>query len=145
MAIRTLNAQWNAADGSVGSATAVVTFDTDLVTTVPGGSIPMDQIQDLTLTVQGARAGNGTFGKADFSGLRFYASFVLDFSKPLLGQEGSDPLQLPFGTPDALGNAGDFNLVSSTGTAPDGVFAFGIATNGKNDPSDILKISAINP
>lgn len=143
MAIRTLNAQWNAADGSAGSATAVVTFDTSLVTTVPGGSIPIDQIQDLTVTVQGARAGNGTFGKADFSELRFYSSFPLDFSKPLLGQAGSGS-SLPFGAPDAQGNAGDFNLVS-TGAAPDGVFAFGIATNGKNDPSDVLKIASINP
>lgn len=146
MAIRTLNAKWNAADGSAGSATAVVTLDTSLVSTAPGSAIPIGQIQDLTVTVQGARAGNGTFGKADFTELRFYSSFALDFSKPLLGQTGSDPAELPFGAADAQGRAGDFNLVSAgTGAAPNGVFAFGIGTNGQNEPSDILKIASINP
>jgi hypothetical protein len=143
MPIRTLTATWA---GDTGSATAVVTLDTDLVTTQPGGAIPIAQIQDLKVTVQGAQAGNGSFGKADFSALRFYSSFPLDFSQPLLGQTGSDPAELPFGAADAQGRAGDFNLVSTgTGPAPDGVSAFSLATNGKNDPSDFLKITAINP
>lgn len=142
MAIRTLTAIWT---GPTGSATAVVTLDTDLVTTTPGGAIPIDQVQDLTLTVQGARAGNGTYGKADFSALQFYSNFPLDFSKPLVGQTGADA-DLPFGTADALGGAGDFNLVSAGGaTTPVGVAAFTIVTNGSNEPSDILKIASINP
>lgn len=145
MPIRTLTATWTATDGSVGSATAVVTLDTDLVKTTPGGAIPIAQIQDLSLTVQGARAGNGTYGKADFTELRFYSGFPLDFSKPLIGQTGGGA-SLAFGTPNAGGQAGDFNLVSSgSGAAPDGVSAFSIATNGKADPSDLLIIASIQP
>lgn len=143
MPIRTLTATWT---GPTGSATAVVTLDTELVNIAQDGSIPIDQVQDLTVTVQGARAGNGSYGKADFTELRFYAPFALDFSQPLVGQTGGSDAQIPFGTHNSEGKAGDFNLVSSgTGPAPDGVFAFGIATNGKNDPSDILNLASINP
>lgn len=143
MPIRTLTAKWTGQSG--GSATAVVTLDTDLVTTNPGGAIPIAQVQDLTVTVQGVQAGNGTFGKADFAELRFYASAPLDFSKPLVGQPGAGN-EPAFGTLDADGRAGDFNLVfNGSGTAPDGIAAFRIAANGKNDPADILSIVSINP
>ena len=143
MPIRTLTATWT---GATGSATAVVTLNTELVNIAQDGSIPIDQIQDLTVTVQGAQAGNGTYGKADFTELRFYAPYALDFSQPLVGQSGSGFADVAFGTLDADGRAGDFNLVSSgTSAAPDGVYAFGIGTNGKNDPSDILTIVSINP
>jgi hypothetical protein len=142
MPIRTLNATWKAQTGD-GSATATITLDTDLVTTSDTG-IPIDQIQDLTVTVQGARAGNGTFGKADFSELRLYAPFALDFSQPLVGQTGGG--EFAFGTKDTEGKAGDFNLVSAgTGAAPNGVAAFSIATNGQSEPSDILILAAVNP
>jgi len=145
MAIRTLTATWTAAPGSLGSATAVITLHTDLVPTTPGGSIPIAQVQDLTVTVQGARAGNGTFGKDDFNAVQFYAGFPLDFSQPLIGQTGGSG-GLAYGTPDAQGGAGDFNLLSgSNGEGPAGVAAFTLATNGRNDPSDVLVIASINP
>ncbi len=147
MAIRTLTATWTAGIGSVGSATAVITLDTDLVTTTPGNTIPIPiaQVQDLTVTVQGARAGNGTFGNDDFNAVQFYSSFPLDFSQPLIGQTGSGGA-LAYGTPDAQGGAGDFNLLSGSGGAgPAGVAAFTLATNGRNDPSDVLVIASINP
>ncbi|KQQ45268.1 hypothetical protein ASF61_20080 [Duganella sp. Leaf126] len=145
MAIRTLNVTWNAADGSTGSATAVITLDTDLVTTSPGNTIPIGQIQDLTVTVQGARAGNGTYGKADYTGVQFYAGFALDFSQELVGQTG-DAGSLAYGTADAQGGAGDFNLASAGGaTAPAGVAAFTLATNGRSDPSDVLVVASIRP
>jgi hypothetical protein len=143
MPIRTLTASWT---GPTGSATAVVTLDTELVNIAQDGAIPIDKLQDLTVTVQGARAGNGTYGKADFTELRFFAPFALDFSQPLVGQTGGSDQQIAFGTHDSEGKAGDFNLVSSgTGAAPDGVFPFAIATNGRNDPSDVLNLASINP
>ena len=145
MAIRTLTATWTAADGSTGSAKAVITLDTDLVTTTPGNTIPVNQVQELTVTVQGARAGNGTYGKADYTGVQFYAGFALDFSEELIGQTG-DAGSLAYGTPDAQGGAGDFNLVSAGGaTAPAGVAAFTLATNGRSEPSDVLVVSSIRP
>lgn len=145
MAIRTLTATWTAAIGSTGTATAVITLDTDLVTTTPGGAIAIAQIDDLAVTVQGARAGNGTFGKDDFNAVQFYASFPLDLSAPLIGQTDGGS-GLAYGTPDAQGGAGDFNLLSGSGGAgPAGVAAFTLATNGRNDPSDVLVIASINP
>lgn len=145
MPIRTLTATWTGQSGSAATATAVVTLDTDLVTTNPGGTIPVAQLQELTVTVQGAQAGNGTFGKADFSALSFYSSAPLDFSKELVGQPGAGD-EPAYGTLKADGRAGDFNLIAQgASAAPINAFAFEIAANGGNSPSDILSIASIKP
>lgn len=141
--IHTYTLQWKGNSGA--SATGTITLDTDLVPqNGPGsGPIPMSAIQALSITVSGARAGNGPYGKADFSELIFYSMAPLNFSQPLIGQAMGNGLP-PFGTPGALGNAGDFNL-KGMGMAPDGVQAFEMATNGKQDPSDLLQLTKITP
>jgi len=141
--IHTYKLKWQGNSGA--SAIGTITLDTDLVPqNGPGsGPIPMSAIQALSLTISGARAGNGTYGKSDFSALTFYSMAPLNFSQPLIGQAMGNGLP-PFGTPGALGNAGDFNL-KGMGVAPDGVQAFEMATNGKQDPSDLLELKAITP
>jgi hypothetical protein len=145
MPIRTLNVSWS---GLNCGASAVITLDTDLVEVLPQGlsHIAIDDIQELSVTVQGAAAGNGTFGKADFSSIIFYSRFPLDFNKPLIGQETDDPDAglLAFGTMDAQGGGGDFNL-TGVGSAPRGVYEFAMATNGTEEPADLLKLVSINP
>lgn len=144
MPIRTLNATWS---GLNCGARAEITLDTDLVKVLDEGlsRIAIDDIQDLSVTVEGAAAGNGTFGKADFSSIIFYSRFPLDFSKPLVGQEADAEAGLPaFGTKDAQGGAGDFNL-TGVGTAPRGVAEFSLVTNGSDDPTDLLKLVSLGP
>lgn len=140
--IRSFNLSWQGSAGA--SASGSITIDTDLVTfDVPDPpAIPISAVQSLTVTVSGAPAGNGVYGKSDFTELRFYSRAPLNFSQQLVGQaQGDYP---SFGTLNALGNAGDFNLVGQ-GVAPDGVAAFTLVTNGKQDPNALLTISSIAP
>ena len=137
--IRTFTLTWQ------GGTTGTITLDTDLVSqNGPTPSpIPISAVQSLSVIVSGARAGNGVYGKSDFSELIFYSMAPLDFSKQLIGQPMGGALPA-FGTPDALGNAGDFNL-KGLSLAPDGIRAFVIATNGKQDPTDLLQLTSIAP
>jgi hypothetical protein len=139
--IRTLNLVWQGPSGA--SATGSITLDTDQVPQGGEGTMSFDAVQSLTVTISGARAGNGTFTKPDFTSVRFYSMGPLDFSRELFGQEMGGML-LPFGTEGAGGMAGDFNL-KGPAPAPQQVSAFNMVTNGKNDPSDFLELKSIAP
>lgn len=45
-------------------------------------------LNDIDLTVYGARLGNGRFTTADFEGALFHSTGTLDFTRPLLDQSG---------------------------------------------------------
>lgn len=139
--IRTFNLVWQGASGA--GATGSITLDTDQVPQGGEGQLPLDAIDSLTVTISGARAGNGTFTKADFSAIKFYSMGPLDFGKELFGQEMGGML-LPFGATGGIGMAGDFNLLGS-GLAPRQTSAFTMATNGMTDPSDLLELTSIAP
>lgn len=107
-------------------------------------TLPDPAISDLSVTVSGATAGNGTFGLADFSSVVFDTNGgTLDFGFDLVGQATSGS---PWGTPDM--NGGDFNLFAAPiegarysnigagdGIAtPSGVWYFTLgANNGQNE------------
>lgn len=106
-----------------GSATAsgyIVFESTEILN--PGRNeleLPSPAVLDLSITIEGAESGNGTFDESDFAGLWFDThGGTLDFSRSLMGQP---TLGLPWGTPppneggqDTRGAdeevSGDFNL-----------------------------------
>ncbi len=140
MAIRTFNFSFA---GSGATVTGALALDTDLVNQSGPGSIPIDSIESLSVTVAGAPAGNGTFGKQDFTSVTFFSVAPLDFNRELVGQEQGDAL--PFGTPDTLGNSGDFNLVGAGGEAPNGNAAFSLYTNGGEPPNVFALLKSVAP
>jgi len=133
---------WRDADGGSAAATATFTMWTNFIPAynpaanpnTPFHFITMDEVQSLVVTVTGAGAGNGTFGKSDFTAMDFSFSGVLtSFNGQLLGQ-GFTPGTGPFG-----GEQSDFNLFTNTpGTiggpavAPAGNELFEMATNGNS-------------
>ncbi len=94
-------------------ATGYIVFETTEIDN-PGDNdidLPSPAVLDLSVTVTGAEAGNGTFGLADFQGLVFDTNEgTLDFTQPLIGQPTAEE---PWGTSTGEGVAGDFNLFLS--------------------------------
>lgn len=132
-------------DGGSAAATATLTMDTDLIragTAGPGGIISIDQIVGLSMTVTGAGAGDGIFGKSDFSGVSFSYNHTLNFSGQLIGQyvsngDYTDHTGHFGGAVGAGGQDGDFNLfatsmgsVGGPAIAPSGVEPFMMVTDG---------------
>jgi hypothetical protein len=128
-----------AAFGNNAMARATMTLDLDQVNN-PGFSISIfapSFVTAFSITVSGARTGNGTFGLADFSGNGFFYLDTnggkLDFNRQLIGQATSVS---PYGTVPSHGNAGDFSIftnydiVSRMGdpAAPTGTDFFEITT-----------------
>lgn len=143
MPVTTLHVTWKGPTPT-SSVKATITLDTALVQSSPSElEIPISKIEALSVTVEGAQAGNGVYAKTDFSTILFYSNFPLDFSKELIGQTG-DAGQLPFGTMDAMGQGGDFNL-KGLGSAPVGVKQFAMISNGQEDPVDLFEVVSIKP
>ena len=119
-----------------GMATGQFTIDSGILTTILSDTAddpyPMSDFESFSITVSGARAGNGTFGLADFSHFLWWsAGASFNFQENLVGQPTTAaPPFNPWGTP-AL-NSGDFNFfnASTSPSAPNGEFFFGIQTNG---------------
>jgi hypothetical protein len=120
----TFNFTWSGASlGNNARATGFITFERTLLAN-PGNNgfaLPNAAVTNLSITVTGAAAGNGTFPLAAFTTVVFETNGgTLDLTRQLIGQPTT---QLPWGTPtDSLGmqagDGGDFNLF---GGAPDGV------------------------
>jgi hypothetical protein len=157
------------AEESPGTAQAVgyIVFETDLLNN-PGFNdltLPNPAVLDLSVTVSGATAGNGTFGLADFCDVAFDSGgLALDLTRELVGQP---TLSLPWGTPPGKGGGnatqgegpsteGDFNLFSScmlnrtyaaqpTGTsgAPQGTWYYTLGADGGN--ADQMLIVSMAP
>ncbi len=117
----------------------------------PGSGLP-DWLVDLSLTITGASAGNGTFGLGDFGGLIWdTGGATLDLTRELIGQTvGSSTW--------GASNGGDFNLfgpdfggvaaIPAIGladpvdaVAPNGTSAFVLSTNGgKGDAMQLISM-----
>lgn len=150
-AMVTFNVTWAACDsngnftGGSAAAAATFTMDTKFISAGPnysGGAVSMDQLVSLSVTVTGAGAGNGTFGKSDFTSLDFFYGHTLNFNGQLMGQytgqSAFNDFTGPFGgSIGAGGQDGDFNLFAATsgavgapGAGPSGVEPFIMLTNG---------------
>ena len=115
--------------GNTATATGSITFDPGSADQTFGISSP----NDISVTVSGATAGNGTFDRSSFSDFVFYTGGIaLDFSRELVGQSG-------WGT----GFTGDFNLFGSGGSAPVGTGPFNLTTN--NYSGDTMALTSMGP
>jgi hypothetical protein len=112
----TIDLTWSGASFSnSASATGWMTIDTSGIPNP--GDYPYDVVPnwllDLSITVTGAVAGNGTFTLSDFSGSTGAMSWstggaTLDFTRNLVGQPTTGN---SWGTPD--GHSGDLNFFDS--------------------------------
>jgi hypothetical protein len=95
------------------SARGYITFDGALMQNPFSGSIaiPGPEILDLSVTVSGAAAGNGSYGMNEFSSIYWDSEqTLLDLGIELVGQP---TLGLPWGTIPSNADAGDFNLFAN--------------------------------
>lgn len=116
--------EWAPQGGATGKITGMITFDINVANAnLPQGDsssvgnevapIPA-WVTDLTITVSGATAGNGTWTLSDFTGtglgwLWYNAGIVYDFSQPLIGQGPGNG----WGNSTDFSPLGDFGLFSS--------------------------------
>lgn len=148
--IVTFNVTWAPTDMSghfvegTAAASATLVMDTIYVPNGPGsgrGLISMDKLISLSVTVTGTGAGDGTFGKSDFSGMDFHYGRALNFSGQLIGQyppgDLFDHLGRFGGEVGGGGNSGAFNffanrpgVLGGPAAAPSGVYPFMMISNG---------------
>lgn len=134
----TFDIVWSGASfGNGASATGFITLDTSLVGS-GSSNISISSVTNLGITVSGASAGNGTFGRSDFSLIRFWSPSPLDFSRQLIGQSLSNGST--FGNTN-LGSGGDFNLFRSNASAPSGTWFFTLTTQG----GDKMQVTSMAP
>ncbi|HLO85054.1 MAG TPA: PEP-CTERM sorting domain-containing protein [Nostocaceae cyanobacterium] len=136
--------------GNGASATGFIEFDPSdpsfVSATIPPSSDITSSVKDFSITITGARSGNGTFTLSDFQRIifRYPPNSSLDFTQELVGQPANPPA-LPFGTA-YNGQAGDFNIFrnfASSPNAPTGAFFFQIITSGST--GDRLKLTSFKP
>jgi hypothetical protein len=144
--IITFDVQWDGlAFGNQATATGFITFDNAQLPDVGAElrhSLPSPAVSDLQVTINGAAAGNGTFGLSDFSSLYFWTPSALDLTKELIGQSLSNGCT--YGTSTGScgnGNGGDFNLFGASAFAPTGTYYFQLTTSGEEN----LLVTSIAP
>jgi hypothetical protein len=116
---------WSGASfGNKAIATGLMTLD---LTTLPNPSGVVDiynDIASLTVTVSGAKSGNGIFTKADLIFTYWWTGgATLNMLTELVGQPTTGN---PWGTPDAI--SGDFNLFFNS-PGPFGTWYFTMTTS----------------
>ena len=132
-AIVTFNLKWSGASFSnTATATGRISIDDSLLVN-PGGndsSATSGLVTALTVKVEGASAGNGTFTLGDFDFILLQTGALpLNFSTELVGQPTDQDL---WGTSQPGDTGGDFNLFpnGSNPAAPLGTDFFELTTNG---------------
>ena len=108
----------------------------------PGFSNDFSKVISLTLTVSGASSGNGTFTKSDFTGWSWATNGgTLDLDAELIGQSTDD---LPWGTDNFGGGAGDFQLIAAQGSgAPNGTWLFEQTTS--EGSGNLMFLTSMSP
>ena len=123
-------------DSSTGaSATGQFSIDPSLIF---NGNNSVSELTNLSITVSGATAGNGTFGESDFSTFAWEStdpdpSSDFNFAQNLVGQNG-------FGS--GFGG-GDFNFFNSPSSplAPGGVAPYTLGADGRN--ADAMALTSL--
>ncbi len=111
--------------GNTATATGQITIDTSSINSNYNEfAFPDSRVTNLSITVSGADAGNGTFGLSDFSFMVVWAPQALDFSRELVGQpQGGGNT---WG--ESNGSAGDLNFFGNSASAPVGTSYFVLTT-----------------
>ena len=126
-AVTTFNIRYSGASfGNNASAVGTVTLDETQLSQQFNFSGFGTAVLGLSLTVNGASSGNGTFTFSDFSSWRWDTNgTTLDYSKELVGQtlQGGHI----FGTSDMYS---DFNVFGINSSAPSGMSHFVLTTQG---------------
>ncbi len=132
----TFDLAWSGASfGNTATATGEITIDTDAINTGYNEIVfPDSRVTDLSITISGADAGNGTFGMSDFGFMVVWAPGPLDFSQQLVGQQ--QPGGTTWGVSD--GNSGDFNIFGNNANAPVGTSYFVLTTADYSGDSMLL-------
>lgn len=142
--VMTFNIEWT---GGGASALATLTMDTSYIQVntlgqgpVKASQISIDDIQSLTVTVQGAAfGGNGTYGKSDFSGIYFDSWGLLDYSRELVGQRTTP--YTSFGSVFS-GLGGEFDLISNGSSSAPSAFQANVLRTGSILPN-LMALSSI--
>jgi hypothetical protein len=140
--VRKFNITWSGQSlGNGASATGFIVVDDAVAPTVGSQDlISTSDVIDLGITITGSQAGNGTFGKSDFSWIYFATPAPLDLGHELIGQTLGNGYN--YGDNNANGAAGDFNLFASTDGAPNGTWFFMLtAGNG----GDTMLVTSMTP
>ncbi len=114
----TFDVSWSGASlGNAATATAEITFDPSQLNN-PGFTSTQEGVfvvTAFTMTVSGAKNGNGTFGLADFNNFSLGTNGgLLDFTRELVGQPTSGS---PWGTTHT-GDSGVFNIITEYDLSP---------------------------
>lgn len=138
---------WSGKDfGNSANAAGTITFDPGTFSNLTINNTANGSwigFTDFSITVTGAKSGNGTFDSSYFSEIYLDTQgATLDFSKDLYHQPTMDKL---WGTTDKFGFAsGDFNFEAKGGTdAPSSYWFFTIQTNGTR--GDLLTLKSFRP
>jgi len=117
-----------------------VTFEQTLVAN-PGANffaLPNPAVLNITMTVAGAAAGDGTYTTSDFTGVALdTGGGTLDFTRSLIGQPTAVD---PWGTTQT-GSSGDLNFFGAAPT-PNGTFFFTLSANGGGSTPMVLVSAA---
>lgn len=100
-------------------------------------SVPSSQVTALSITIAGAKFGNGTFGAGQIGAITFETPAPLDLSRQLVGQDlGNGHRYAELGS---TGLSGDFNLFGDPSTgAPIGTNWFTFTTAAQQGDSLML-------
>lgn len=139
------DAEWSGSPfGNSATASAIIDIDVDLIPDYldnSGGNLLTDgAVTSLTITVNGASTGDGTFTESDFYALDWgTGESVLDLTTQLVGQE-------TFGGPwgGQCDYACAFNLYANNASAPSyGSAAFVLQT--ADNTGDKLELTSLEP
>lgn len=147
--IQSFDVTWSGQSfGNSAAATGSITFDDALLA---GLGFPTDlnvpsvaAVSSLSITISGSSAGNGTFGRGDFSTIYFTAPAPLNLSQQLIGQALGNGCTFGTSVGGACGDgfSGDFNLLAPSGSAaPSGTWYFTLTTAG----GDAMLVTSMVP
>ena len=141
--------------GNGARATGAVTLDLALIDYVTGPdeerpviTLPSPAVADITMTVSGASAGNGTFSLRHFYSFWFSSPSPLDLSRELIGQPLANGYAFgPTGSDCSKGTGpcGDFNFDVwrdfPEGVPPEGIDFFQVVTQG----GELMLLTSLAP
>ena len=143
---QTFDLTWSGASfGNTATATGEITFDPAQLDTYSEFNFPSTVVTDVSITIQGATVGNGTFNASNFGFVVIDLADGLDFSKQLVGQSLGNGSTWGTSTGSGgNGNGGDFNFFSNGGSSdtPNGSWYFTLSAAGSGDSMLLTSMTA---